>query len=100
MPRPRKDLNEFRAEIEARIAGGDTLKQIRRWLAAQDIKISRNTLSARCTAWEASRHSRTAASEPALVSAVEAAFHTTPHDDETIACNINAQGLRQEGTPS
>ena len=30
-------------------------------------------------------YARTAASEPTLVSAVEAAFYITQHDDETIA---------------
>jgi hypothetical protein len=86
MPHPRKDLQEFRKQIELRVANGQIHNEIRRWLAT-------NTLSTRCVAWEASRRSRTAASEPALVSAIETAFHTTQHDDEAIARNVTAQGI-------
>jgi hypothetical protein len=93
MPRPRKDLQEFRERIELRITSGQTHNEIRRWLATNGVFVSKNTLSTRCVTWEASRRSRTAASEPALVSAIEAAFHTTQHDDETIARNITTQGI-------
>ena len=93
MPRPRKDLQEFREQIELRVANGQTHNEIRRWLATNGVMVNKNTLSTRCIAWEASRRSRTATAEPALVSAIEAAFHTTQHDDETIARNITAQGI-------
>jgi hypothetical protein len=43
--------------------------------------------------WEATRHTKTASSDTALVSAVDTAFHTTQHDDQAIADNITAQGL-------
>lgn len=62
-------------------------------MATNGVIVSKNTLSTRCVAWEASRRSRTAASEPALVSAIETAFHPTQHDDETIARNVTAQGI-------
>jgi|SRR6266516_4645582 len=93
MPRPRKNLDEFRAEIELRVARGQTQKEICGYLATEGLRVSRNTLSTRCVAWEAIRHSNTSVSEPALVSAVETAFHTTHHNDETIARNITAQGV-------
>jgi hypothetical protein len=48
MPRPRKDLQEFREQIERRVASGQTNNEIRRWLAANGVLISKNTLSARC----------------------------------------------------
>jgi hypothetical protein len=93
MPRPRKELEKYRERIERRVASGQTHKEIRRWLAIEEgVLVSKNTLSTRCVAWKANRHSRTAASEPALVSAIETAFYTTQHDDETIAYNITAQG--------
>lgn len=93
MPRPRKDLDQFREEIERRIANHDTQTQIRSWLARNGLTVSKNTLSKRVVAWEASRSTRIAPSQPALVSAIEAAFHTTYHDDGEIAANITAQGL-------
>ena len=93
MPRPRKNLDQFREEIERRIANHETQTQIRSWLARNGLIVSKNTLSARVVAWEASRSTRTAPSEPALVSAVEAAFHTTHHDDGEIAATITAQDL-------
>jgi hypothetical protein len=93
MPRPRKNLDEFRAEIELRVTNGQTQKEICSYLATEGLRVSRNTLSARCVAWEAIRYSKTSVSEPALVSAVETAFHTTHHNDETIARNITTQGI-------
>jgi hypothetical protein len=93
MPRPRKDLDEFQAEIELRIASGQTRKEICSYLATEGLRVSKNTLSTRCVAWKAIRHSKTSVSEPALVSAVETAFHTTHHNDETIARNITTQGI-------
>jgi len=93
MVRPRKVLDEFRAEIEPRIASGQNHKEIRSWLATQGVQISKNTFSTRCIAWEPRPRSKSAGSTPVLVSAVEGAFHTTRHDDETITGNINAQGI-------
>jgi len=40
--------------------------------------------------WEASRRTRLSNEDPDLVSAIDAAFHTTDHTDETIATNITA----------
>ena len=85
MPRPQKTLDQFQAQIELRVASGQTHKEIRSWLATQGIRVSKNTLSTRCVAWSATRRSGTAVSEPTLVAAVETAFHTTQHGDETIA---------------
>jgi hypothetical protein len=93
MPRPRKHVDEFRGEIERRIAVGQTHTQIRSWLATEGVSVSKNTLSRRCVALAASRYTTTAASGPAQVSEIEAAFHTTHHDDGAIARNITAQGL-------
>src|SRR5271155_2414940 len=68
MPRPRKDLDQFRKEIERRIANHDTQTQIRSWLAKNGLTISKNTLSTRLVAWQANRSTRTASSDPALMS--------------------------------
>ena len=43
--RPRKELDEYRGEIERRIAAGQTHTQIRSWLATEGVRISKNTLS-------------------------------------------------------
>jgi len=93
MPRPAIELDVYRTEIERRIANKDTQGQIRRWLASRGVRISKNTLSTRVVAWEASRRTRTAASDPSLIAAVEQEFFTTHHDDQTIADAITAQGL-------
>jgi hypothetical protein len=45
MPRPRKNLDAFRDEIERQITNKHTQPQILRWLAGQGLIISRNTLS-------------------------------------------------------
>ena len=44
-------------------------------------------------AWDASRRTRTAAQNPALVAAIDTAFHTTSHNDLTIIENITSQGI-------
>jgi hypothetical protein len=44
MPRPRKDLDAFRDEIERRIASKDTHRQIRSWLAGEGLVVSKGTL--------------------------------------------------------
>jgi hypothetical protein len=75
------------------VASGRAHDETRRWLATYGVSVSKNTLPSRCVAWEASRRSRTAASEPALVSAVEAASYSTQHDNETIARNITTRGI-------
>jgi hypothetical protein len=93
MPQPRINLDPFRHEIELRIAAGDTHTQIRDWLATRGVHISKNVFSKRCVAWAVTRRTITPATDPALVSAIEAAFHTTQHDDATIATNIIAQGI-------
>ena len=93
MPRPPKDFDQFRDEIERRLAQGHTQSQIRNWLAARGVRVSKNTLSTRIVSWKASRHSRTADSNPALLAAIETEYHTTHHDDRAIAEAITAQGL-------
>jgi hypothetical protein len=93
MPRPRKNLDEFRDEIECRIANNSTQDQILSWLARQGVTVSRNTLSSRCIAWETSRYTRTVPSDTDLISAIDTAFHTTCHSDQTIADNITAQEI-------
>jgi hypothetical protein len=93
MPRPRKDLTEFRDEIERRIRAKETYNQIRNWLATQGVIISKNTFFAQCGAWEINRNTRTAASNPALINAINTAFHTTNWDDNTIAESISADGI-------
>jgi hypothetical protein len=92
MPRPRHELDEYRDEIERRIANRQTQNQILSWLASQQFYTSKNTLSSRCVAWAACRRTTTAASED-LVSAIDMAYHTTNHSDNTIAENITAQGI-------
>jgi hypothetical protein len=92
MPRPRKNLDDFRDEIEQRIANKHTQVQILSWLASQGVSVSRNTLSSRCATWEASRHTRTAVSDIGLISKIDTAYHTTHHSDQTIADNISGSG--------
>src|SRR6266516_1896513 len=82
----------FTGEIERRIALKHTQPQILDWLAQQGATISRNTLSTRVNAW-ATDHSRTASSDATLVSAVDTAFHTSQHSDQTIANNLSTAGL-------
>jgi hypothetical protein len=93
MPRPRKDLDAFRDEIKHRIASKYTHRQIRSWLAREGLITSKGTLQSRCMAWEATRQTRTADTNTTLIEAVETAFHTTDHSDQTIADNITATGL-------
>jgi hypothetical protein len=93
MPRPRKDLDAFRDEIERRVASKHTHRQIRSWLAGEGLVVSKGTLQSRCVAWEATRRTRTAGTNTTLIDAVETAFHTTGHSDQTIADNITATGL-------
>jgi hypothetical protein len=85
MPYPRENLDKFRDEIEP---SKHTHNKIRSWLASQGIIISKNAFSSRCVAWGSSCRTRIAASNPALVSVIDAAFHTTYYDDQTIADNI------------
>jgi hypothetical protein len=92
MPRPRVDLDAFRDEIERRIASKHTHThtQIRSWLAGEGLTVSKGTLQSRCVAWETTRRTRTAGTNSTLIEAVESAFHTTNHSDQTIADNITA----------
>ena len=89
MPRPRKQLDLFKADIQSRIAGGQSYKDICQWLAAKGVQISKNTLSTRVIEWQG-KATNTASKDPTLVSAVNTAFHMTLHDDQTIADNITA----------
>ena len=41
MPRPRKNLDRFRDEIERRIADTQTQDQILSWLATQGVNVSK-----------------------------------------------------------
>jgi hypothetical protein len=91
MPRSQIELDQFRDEIERRIALKHTQPEILNWLAQQGAIISRNTLSTRVNAWATDR-SKTASSDAKLVSEVDTAFHTSEHSDETIANNLNAAG--------
>jgi hypothetical protein len=93
MPRSAIGLEGFRDEIERRIALRHTHRQILSWLAGNGLIISKNTLSSRVMAWNASRRTRTAANTPALVAAINTAFYTTSHNDVAIAENITAQGI-------
>jgi len=93
MPRPRIDLDAYRDEIERRIAQKHTHHQIRGWLAGRGVNISKTTFSLQMVAWDASRRTRTAGTNAALIEAVERAFHTTNHSDQMIADNITAQGI-------
>jgi hypothetical protein len=93
MPAIRKDIEEFRAQIELKIASGQTYKEIRGWLHSQGVRISKNTFSTRCSAWGATRRRIIPYSEPALAAAVETAFYTTQRDDNTITLDVTAQGL-------
>jgi hypothetical protein len=95
MPAVRKNIEEFRAQIELKIASGQTHKEIRGWLHSQGVRISKNTFSTRCSAWGATRRRTIPDSEPALVAAVETAVYTTQHNDDTIALDVTAQGPRR-----
>jgi hypothetical protein len=92
MPRTQIELDQFRDEIERQIALNHTQPEILNWLARQGAIISRNTLSSRVNAWATDR-SRTASSDATLVSAVDTAFHTSQHSNQTIANNPNTAGL-------
>ena len=72
------------------LAAGETHTQVRQWLATEGIQISKNAFSKRCVAWETSRRTKTPATDPALVSAIDTDFHTTHHDDDIIARTITA----------
>jgi hypothetical protein len=93
MVRPRIELDEFRDEIERRIGLRHTQSQIRTWLLSRGCRVSRNTLSTRVNAWEASRQSRTADSDPTLLAAIEREYHNTHHDDSAIAEALITQGI-------
>jgi hypothetical protein len=93
MPRPRIDLKAFRDKIERRVAQKHTHYKILSWLAGKGLIVSKNTLSTRIMAWDVSRRTRTVGTNTTLIEAVEIAFYTTNHNDQTIADNINAQGI-------
>ena len=93
MPRPQINLDAYRDEIERRITSNHIHTQIRSWLAGEGIIISKGTLQSRYVAWETTRRTRMAGTNTTLIEAVETAFHTTNHSDQTIADNITASGL-------
>ena len=93
MPRPPKDIDQYRDEIERRLAQRHTQSRIRNWLISRGVNISKNTLSKRIVAWEASKRTRIADSDPALLAAIETEYHTTHHDDRVIAEAITARDL-------
>ena len=93
MPRPSINLDSYRPEIERQAAAGDSQNQIREWLLSQGISISKNIFSSRIVDWKASRSITTSSTNPALIAAIEMAFHTTQHDDQTIAQSIISQGI-------
>jgi hypothetical protein len=92
MPRAFIGLDVFKAEIQDRIAAGEFQKDVRRWLAAKGIQIHRNTLSTRLLDWQGTS-TQVASTDAALVAEVDSAFHTTLHDDQTVADNIAASGI-------
>jgi hypothetical protein len=49
------------------------------------MRIGKNALSTRIIAWGASKRSRTADSNAALLTAIETEYHTTHHGDRAIA---------------
>ena len=93
MPRTQIELDQYRDEIERRIALKHTQPQILNWLARNGAIISRNTLSTQVNIWATDRANRTASSDALLVAAVDTAFHTSQHSDQTIANNLTATGL-------
>ena len=92
MPAPQMDLDPFKAEIQDRIAAGESQKDVRRWLAAKGVQIHRNTLSTRLLEWQGTS-TQVPSIDATLVAEVDSAFHTTHHDDQTIADNIAASGI-------
>jgi hypothetical protein len=90
MPRPSKDLNQYRDEIERRLAQSHTQSQIRNWLITRGVRISKNTLFTRIVAWEASKRSRTADSNPTLLAAIETEYYITYYNDRAITEAITA----------
>ena len=91
-PRPRKELDEFKAEIQLQFAEGQSYNDIRRWLAGKGVRISKTTLCSRVVEWQG-KTATTLSSDINLVSEVDSAFHATHHDDKTIAANVNAIGI-------
>jgi hypothetical protein len=92
MPRAFIGLDVFKAEIQDRIAAGESQKDVRRWLAAKGVQIHRNTLSTRLLEWQGTS-TQVPSIDATLVAEVDSAFHTTHHDDQTIADNITAAGI-------
>jgi len=70
----RKTMTNF--GIEHWLAQRHTQLQIRNCLSGRGVRISKNTLCARIVAWKASRHFRTADSDPTLWAAIEGEFYT------------------------
>src|SRR5256885_13475975 len=64
------NLDPFRAQIELRIAAGQTHAKIREWLARDGMQIGKKSFSQRCVAWEASRYTRKPATDLALLAAI------------------------------
>ena len=94
MPTPEIDLDPFKAEMQNRIAAGESQKDVRRWLAAKGVQIHRNTLSTRLQEWQwTPTQVQVPSIDATLVAEVDSAFHTTHHDDQTIADNIAASGI-------
>ena len=93
MPRQAVNIEPYRFEIERQIAAGNTQLQIRQWLVTKGVSIGKTGFSKRIVSWGISRTTSTLATNPALISAIETAFHTTHHDDEMIAQIITTQGI-------
>ena len=55
--------------------------------------MNRKTLSRRLKDWNASRYTQLSSIKPILVPAIDAAFHTTQDNDDTIARNLTDQGM-------
>jgi hypothetical protein len=86
------DLDPFKAEIQDRIAAGESRKDVRRWLAAQGVQIHRNTLYKRLQEWQGPS-TQVPSLDATLVAEVDSAFYTTHHNDQIIAHNITASGI-------
>ena len=96
MPRPKKDLDAWRTNIEQRIIQGQTHQEILIWLAGKGISVSRGTLRAILRQWGTqSDRSRL------LNSSQNASLPTAVHDlwsqrrltDIQIAETLTARGI-------
>ena len=59
----------------------------------EGVSIGKTAFSEQVLSWGINRSTTIPATNSALISAIETAFHTTQHDDQMIAQNITTSGI-------